>query len=76
INHHLFGNFYKSYNPTESSEISTLYICKKPANESVPECTGKKITFYDWIALPASSINLYTFLIEGFSQEIKNLKNQ
>lgn len=37
---------------------------------------GKKITFYDWIALPASSINLYTFLIEGFSQEIKNLKNQ
>ncbi|WP_038901109.1 ShET2/EspL2 family type III secretion system effector toxin, partial [Yersinia pestis] len=45
-------------------------------NESVPECTGKKITFYDWIALPASSINLYTFLIEGFSQEIKNLKNQ
>ncbi len=76
INHHLFGNFYKSYYPTESSEISTLYICKKPANESVPECTGKKITFYDWIALPASSINLYTFLIEGFSQEIKNLKNQ
>lgn len=76
INHHLFGNFYNSYYPTESSEISTLYICKKPANESVPESTGKEIKFYDWIALPASSINLYIFLMDGFSQEIKNLKNQ
>ncbi len=45
INHHLFGNFYKSYNPTESSEISTLYICKNQLTKVFLSVQGKKLHF-------------------------------